>query len=92
MSNRNTYTLDIAIEQPDEVENHICDLLWQNGIIAKVQVKGDTIQGNLISLNEYTIEIEGYGEIVRAENLPVYKTYERFEQKDLSVTVLANRK
>ena len=33
LSNRNTYTLDIAVEQPAEVENHICDLLWQNGVI-----------------------------------------------------------
>ena len=92
LSNRNTYTLDIVVEQPAEVENHICDLLWQNGVIAKVQVKGDTIQGNLISLNEHTIEIEGYGEIARAENLPVYKTYGSIEQKDLSDIVIANMK
>ena len=92
LNNRNTYTLDIVVEQPAEVENHICDLLWQNGVIAKVQVKGDTIQGNLISLNEHTIEIEGYGEIARAENLPVYKTYGSIEQKDLSDIVIANMK
>lgn len=71
---------------------HVCDLIWENGVIARVQIKEDTIQGNLIAVNDDTIEIEGYGEISRSENLPVYKTYGTVEQKELSDIVIANMK
>ncbi len=86
------YTLELAIEDPQKVENHVCDLLWENGMIARVQVKEDAIQGNLIAVNETTIEIEDYGEISRSENLPVYKTYGTVEEKELSDIVIANMK
>lgn len=86
------YTLSLAMEQPDTVVNHVCDLLWENGIVAKVQLKEDTIQGHLIAVTDDTIEIEGYGVIQRSENLPVYKTYGTVEQKELSDIVIANMK
>ena len=71
---------------------HVCDLLWEDGILARVQIKEDTIQGDLIAVNDETIEIEGYGEISRSQNLPVYKTYGTIEQKELSDIVIANMK
>ncbi len=70
----------------------VCDLLWEDGVLARVLIKEDTIQGNLIAVGDETIEIEGYGEISRSENLPVYKTYGTIEQKELSDIVIANMK
>lgn len=61
---------------------HVCDLVWEDGAIARVLVKEDTIQGNLIAVNDTTIEIEGYGEISRSQDLPVYKAYGTIEQKN----------
>ena len=92
LSGGREYALALALEQPEQVKNHVCDLLWQEGVIAKVQVKEDTIKGNLIAVDENKIEIEGYGEILRSENLPVYKTYGTVEEKELSDIVIANMK
>jgi len=86
------YQLELAVEEPEKVKNHVCDLLWENGSVAKVQVKGDTIQGNLIAMSDTTVEIEGYGEIRRSSELPVYKTYGTVEEKNLSDIVIANMK
>ena len=76
----------------DKTSGHVCDLLWENGVLAKVQVKEDTIQGNLTAVSDTAIEIEGYGELKRSENLPVYKIYGTIEEKDLSNIVIANMK
>ena len=84
----NEYQLSLALEQPIQVKNRVCDLLWKKGVIAKVQMKEDTIQGDLIAVNESTIEIEG--EILRSINLPVYKTYGTVEEKELTDIVMAN--
>ena len=84
------FTLPLAIEDPNRVEGRVCDLLWKDGTVAKVQVKEDTIQGDLIAVNEDTIEIEGYGPISRSAELPVYKTYGTVEEKELSDIVIAN--
>lgn len=92
LTGQEQFELEIGTEDLEKVKNHVCDLLWEDGVIAKVQVKEDTIQGNLIALNENTIEIEGYGEISRREKLPVYKTYGTIEEKDLSDIVIANMK
>ena len=87
-----TYTIELAMEEPEKTGGHVCDLLWENGKLSKVQVKEDTIQGNLTAINDTAIEIEGYGEIKRSENLPVYKIYGTIEEKDLSNIVIANMK
>ncbi len=84
------YTLTLSIEDPAQVEGRVCDLLWEDGAVARVQVKEDTIQGDLIAVNEDTIEIEGYGPISRSAELPVYKTYGTVEEKELSDIVIAN--
>lgn len=86
------YTLSLVMDAPDTVVNHVCDLLWENGSIAKVKLKEDTIQGNLIAVTDDSIEIEGYGAVQRSVNLPVYKTYGTVEQKALSDIVIANMK
>lgn len=85
-------TLLLSMEDPGKAKGRVCDLLWEKGEVSKVQVKEDAIQGNLIAINEETIEIEGYGEIRRSEDLPVYKTYGTVEQKDVTDIVIANMK
>lgn len=86
------FRLDLAVEDPATVSGHISDILWEDGAVAKVQVKQDTIQGNLIAVNDSVIEIEGYGEIKRSADLPVFQTYGLVEEKDLSNIVIANMK
>lgn len=90
INRKETYRLDIALEQPKTVANQVCDLVWEDGVIFKVQLKEDRITGNLNALTDTVIEIEGYGEISRSENLPVYKTYGTIEQKELTDIVIAN--
>ncbi|NBI84875.1 SpoIID/LytB domain-containing protein [Lachnospiraceae bacterium] len=85
-----TYTLPLALKDPAKTAGHVCDLIWENGQVAKVSVKEDTIQGDLIAVDEGFIEIEGYGKINRSAELPVYKTYGTVEEKDISDIVIAN--
>ena len=87
-----SYELELAMEETAEAKGHICDLIWENGVVSKVRIKKDTIQGNLIAMNDAAIEIEGYGEIERSKDLPVYKTYGTVEEKELSDIVIANMK
>lgn len=78
--------------EEQELKNRVCDLVWKDGILSSVQLKEDTITGNLIAVQEDAVEIEGYGRISRSVNLPVYKTYGTPEEKQLSDIVLANMK
>lgn len=84
------YAIALAMEEPQKAEGLVCDLLWEDGTIARVQAKADTIQGDLIAVNEDSIEIEGYGKIGRSPELPVYKTYGTVEEKAVSDIVIAN--
>lgn len=86
------YEISLPMEEPNQILHHVCDLNWQNGMVTRVQIKEDTIKGNLIAVKESTIEIEGYGELKRSLKLPVYKTYGTLEEKDLSDIVIANMK
>lgn len=92
LANGEEYELSLDTEGLGKALGHVCDLLWENGEMSKVQVKEDSIQGNLIAMNEDTIEIEGYGALSRSKRLPVYKTYGTVEEKELSDIVIANMK
>lgn len=85
------YILPITVEDT-QVINQVCDIVWTEGVLSTVRLKKDTIEGNLVALNETTIEIDGYGEIKRDTRLPVYKTYGTVEEKELSDIVIANMK
>lgn len=89
---KSQYELTVGTDGLGMAQGHVCDLLWENGTIVKVQVKEDTIQGNLMAMSEDSMEIEGYGEISRSEEMPVYKTYGTVEEKELSDIVIANMK
>lgn len=86
-----SYSLPISVGE-SSVTNHVCDIVWTDGALSAVRMKSDTIAGNLVALNDDTIEIEGYGQIKRSLHLPVYKTYGTVEEKELSDIVIANMK
>ncbi|MCM1256578.1 MAG: SpoIID/LytB domain-containing protein [Roseburia sp.] len=86
-----TYEISMAWKEMG-VEKQVCDLVWKEGELAKIQLKEDRIEGNLIAVDDSRIQIEGYGEINRSENLPVYKIYGSIEEKKLSDIVIANMK
>lgn len=90
LSNGGKYILQLAMADSERVVHQVCDLIWEEGVISRVQIKENTIQGNLITVNDTSIEIEGYGTIHRSENLPVYKTYGTIEENKLSDIVIAN--
>lgn len=86
-------TYEISMEwQELGVEKQVCDLVWEEGELSKIQLKEERIEGNLIAVDDSRIQIEGYGEINRSENLPVYKIYGSIEEKNLSDIVIANMK
>lgn len=89
---KTSYSIKLELNTPKELECRVCDLVWENGVITKVQLKEDTIQGDLLAVDDTMIEIEGYGQIKRSENLPIYKTYGTVEEKELEDIVIANMK
>ncbi len=87
-----TYEISMEEWQTKGVEKQVCDLVWEEGELCKIQLKEERIQGNLIAVDDSRIQIEGYGEINRSVNLPVYKIYGSVEEKNLSDIVIANMK
>lgn len=81
------------IEAQDElVMTGVCDFVFVNGGIQTVRMKKDSIEGNLLSYDEDTIEIEGYGKINHAGKIPVYQTYGEVTETSISNVVLGNMK
>ena len=72
------------------VETGLCDIVIQDGEICALRVKRDMIEGKLLSYDDATIEIEGYGKISHPKYLPIYQTYGEVTEKKLSDIVLGN--
>lgn len=68
----------------------ICDILIKEGDICALRMKQDTIKGELLSYDDTTIEIEGYGKVSHPARMPVYQTYGEVTEKSLSDVVLGN--
>lgn len=77
-------------DSPETFSGVVCDLHYQNGTVRKIDKKQETIAGNLLTLDENKIEIEGYGQLKRQKALPVYKTYGTVEEKSISDIVIGN--
>lgn len=80
----------IPVETDEKIENTVCDLAITAGQISGIQKKTDEIQGNLITVNDSEIEIEGYGKVDRSLNLPVYQLFDDVTQKSLDDIVIGN--
>lgn len=77
--------------QPElEVKPGVCDLIFKDGELSGIRRKQDTIEGDMISYDEDTIEIRGYGKIRHSGKLPVYRTYGDVTEKSISDVVLGN--
>ncbi|MDE7423492.1 MAG: SpoIID/LytB domain-containing protein [Lachnospiraceae bacterium] len=53
----------------------VADLKLKNGVVEKITIKEDTIEGKVLSVTEDTIEVEQYGELPIGKGFKVYKTY-----------------
>lgn len=73
-------------------EAGVCDLVFAGGNLQTVRMKQDSIQGALLSYDEHTIEIEGYGVIEHTGKLPVYQTYGEVAETSITQVVLGNMK
>ena len=84
-----TYEFSLQ-EETEELPGMVCDLHWKNGEIIEIDKKQEMISGNLLTVDEEKIEIDGYGQLKRAKILPVYKTYGTVEEKSISDIVIGN--
>lgn len=86
---RKEYTF--ATQDSDKkMSGMVCDIVFDNGKIREIQKKEETVTGNLLTMNESEIEIEGYGKIPLAERVPAYKVYGTIEEKSLEDIVIGN--
>lgn len=83
-------TYQIPIEAKGQLSDTVCDVYMKEGEITRIQKKEDTIEGKLLTMEEDHIEIEGYGRIKRAKELPVYQIYGERLEKNLSDIVIGN--
>lgn len=85
----NTYTKDANLGMQELTEG-VADIVIKDGKIITISQKQDYIVGDLLSYDEDTIEIEGYGKIAHPEVLPVYQAYEDIKEVSLSDIVIGN--
>ena len=58
-----------------KLEGVVADLKLKNGVVQKITIKEDTIEGKVLSITEDAIEVERYGELPIGRGFKVYKTY-----------------
>lgn len=80
----------IPVEAEGSLTDTVCDIYMADGRITKIHKKEDSIEGKMLTLTEEKIEIEGYGRIACAKNLPVYQVYGERAQKSISDIVIGN--
>lgn len=68
----------------------VSDITVRNGEVVAIAQKQDFIEGHLLSYDDTTIEIEGYGRISHGGRLPVYRAYDTVEELSISDIVLGN--
>ncbi len=82
---------ELALEgDGSEIPAGVCDLILVDGALDTIRQKQDYIEGNLLSYDEETIEIDGYGEIKHNGKVPVYQVYGETVEKSISDVVLGN--
>lgn len=74
-----------ALPQKDmenEIQVHnIADLYLNEGVLEKIKLKKDRIQGKVLAVGEDFVEIEGYGVLSLADNFRVFKVYGEYEEQ-----------
>lgn len=72
------------------VKEGVADISIVKGEVVAIAQKQDYIEGHLLSYDDTTIEIEGYGRISHGGRLPVYRAYGVVEELGVSDIVLGN--
>ncbi len=84
-------TYQKEMQQPEEgLSAGVCDLIFREGAVTSVRIKQDVIKGGLLSYDDTSIEIDGYGKIGHTGRIPVYQTYGEIAEKSLSDVILGN--
>ncbi len=73
-----------------EITKCVADVTIADRKITGIGQKQDFIIGNLLSYDDMSIEIEGYGKLKHEGRVPVYQTYDGVEEKSISDIVLGN--
>lgn len=73
-----------------EIKDGVADITFLKGEVTVIGQKQDYIEGHLLSYDDTTIEIEGYGRIVHQGKLPVYRAYDMVEELHISDIILGN--
>lgn len=68
----------------------VADISVMSGEVVAIAQKQDYIEGHLLSYDETTIEVEGYGRISHRGRLPVYRAYDTVEELSVSDIVIGN--
>lgn len=72
----------------NRLEKVVADLEVKEGVVQKIVLKEDTIEGKVLSMDEDGLEIEGYGTIPIGRGYKVYKIYDELEQKSENDVVI----
>ena len=85
------YEITMDASEKDVTEG-VADLVFSNGKLQIVRKKEQEIGGKLLSYDENTIEIEGYGRISHTGKIPVYELLEGEDvtESSISKVVLGN--
>jgi len=83
------YEKKVKLEGETALEG-VADITVKDKEIIAIARKQDFIEGHLLSYDDATIEIEGYGRITHSGRLPVYRAYDTVEELSISDIVLGN--
>ena len=79
-----------TVSLTEDVAPCVCDIVLADGELTALRVKQETIEGELLSYDDETIEIKGYGKLCHTGKLPVYQTYGEVSEKSISDVTLGN--
>jgi stage II sporulation protein D len=65
----------------EPLENVLADIQVNNGEITAINIKTDTITGNVLTVTEDYVEVEGYGKVPLDEYFMIYDIYNQFAVK-----------
>lgn len=65
----------------EKIENVLADMKLVNGSVTEINIKTDTITGNVLSVTKDYVEIQGYGKVTLDEYFMIYDIYNGFSVK-----------
>lgn len=79
--NGTVYEFQLKKTINQKLEKVVADLEVKESVVQKIVLKEDTIHGKVLSIDEDSIEIEGYETLPMGKGYKVYKIYDELEQK-----------